>query len=307
VSAKVALRCQGLTKRYGDLVAVNGIDLEVRAGECFGLLGPNGAGKTTTVEIFEGLLPADEGSVEVLGMRWDRDERRIRERIGIQLQETQLSEKLSVIETLTLFRSFYPRGHDPEAVLRMVGLEEKRKVWVRKLSGGQRQRLSVACALASDPDVLFFDEPTTGLDPQSRRQLWEILSSFRSEGKTVLLTTHYMDEAERLCDRVAIIDHGKIIALDTPARLIASLGAEHVVEFETERPAELDPIRTLPGVGAVHTEDGVISLTVREVHRAVPSLLAELQRQGVLLTSLATHHASLEDVFVSLTGRHLRD
>ena len=172
VPSRPALRCERLTKRYGDLVAVNGIDLEIPSGECFGLLGPNGAGKTTTVEIFEGLLPADDGSVEVLGMRWDRDERRIRERIGIQLQETQLSEKLSVIETLTLFRSFYPRGHDPEEVLRMVGLEEKRKTWVRKLSGGQRQRLSVACALVSDPEVLFFDEPTTGLDPQSRRQLW---------------------------------------------------------------------------------------------------------------------------------------
>ena len=307
VPSRPALRCERLTKRYGDLVAVNGIDLEIPSGECFGLLGPNGAGKTTTVEIFEGLLPADDGSVEVLGMRWDRDERRIRERIGIQLQETQLSEKLSVIETLTLFRSFYPRGHDPEEVLRMVGLEEKRKTWVRKLSGGQRQRLSVACALVSDPEVLFFDEPTTGLDPQSRRQLWEILASFRREGKTVLLTTHSMDEAERLCDRVAIIDHGRIIALDTPARLIASLGAEHVVEFETENPANLDRIRSLPGVGAVHAEDGVVSLTVREVHRAVPALLAELERQSARMTSLATHHASLEDVFVALTGRHLRD
>jgi len=303
----LALRCRRLTKRYGRLLAVDGIDLDIRAGECFGLLGPNGAGKTTTVEIFEGLLPADAGSVEVLGMSWDRDERRIRERIGIQLQETQLAEKLSVIETLILFRSFYARGHDPEQVLRMVGLQEKRKAWVRKLSGGQRQRLSVACALVSDPDVLFFDEPTTGLDPQSRRQLWEILSSFHEQGKTVLLTTHYMEEAERLCDRVAVIDHGRIIALDTPARLIASLGAEHVVEFQSECPADLDAIRRLPGVGAARAEDGVVSLTVAEVHHALPALLAELERQRVRMTSLATHHASLEDVFVALTGRHLRD
>ena len=303
----VALRCVGLVKRYEALVAVAGIDLAVSAGECFGLLGPNGAGKTTTVEIFEGLLPSDEGRVEVLGLTWQANERAIRERIGIQLQETQFSEKLTVIETLTLFRSFYRKGHDPDAVLASVQLEEKRDVRVRKLSGGQKQRLSVACALVSDPEIVFFDEPTTGLDPQSRRQLWDIIGTFRARGKTVVLTTHYMDEAEKLCDRVAILDHGRVIALDTPARLIASLGAEHVVQFRTEAPPDLERIRALPGVGALRTDDGSVSITVAQVHRTVPALLAELDRQGARMTDLTTHHASLEDVFVSLTGRHLRE
>ena len=301
------LRCSGLVKRYGALVAVDGLDLEIGAGECFGLLGPNGAGKTTTVEILEGLLEPDAGEVEVLGMGWRRSEREIRQRIGVQLQESQFAEKLSVLETLTLFRSFYRAGRDPDDVLRSVELEEKRSVWVRKLSGGQKQRLSVACALVGDPDVVFLDEPTTGLDPQSRRQLWEIIDAFRTRGKTVLLTTHYMEEAEKLCDRVAIVDRGKVKALDTPARLIASLGAEDVVEFRTEASCDLERIRQLPGVRAVHTEDGAISLSVEHVHRTVPALLAELDRQGARLTGLTTHHASLEDVFVALTGRHLRE
>jgi ABC-2 type transport system ATP-binding protein len=305
--SETALRCTGLVKRYDDVVAVNGLDLLVRAGECFGLLGPNGAGKTTTVEIFEGLILPDEGEVEVLGGNWKRQPRELRERIGIQLQETQLGEKLTVMETITLFRSFYHRGREPEEVLRVVQLEEKAKVWVRKLSGGQRQRLSLACALVCDPDVLFLDEPTTGLDPQSRRQVWDVVSTFRHRGGTTLLTTHYMEEAQRLCDRVAIIDHGKVMALDTPARLIASLGAEHVVEFQVEQPIGLDALRELPGVEAVRSDDGAISLTVQEVHRVVPALLVELQRQQLTLTSLTTHHATLEDVFVALTGRHLRD
>jgi ABC-2 type transport system ATP-binding protein len=304
---ETALRCTGLVKRYDDVIAVNGIDLLVRGGECFGLLGPNGAGKTTTVEIFEGLLEPDEGEVEVLGGTWKRQPRELRERIGIQLQETQLGEKLTVMETITLFRSFYRRGREPEDVLRVVQLEEKANSWVRKLSGGQRQRLSLACALVCDPDVLFLDEPTTGLDPQSRRQVWDVVSAFRDRGGTTLLTTHYMEEAQRLCDRVAIIDHGKLMALDTPSRLIASLGAEHVVEFQVEQPMGLEALRALPGVEAVRSDDGAISLTVQEVHRVVPALLGELQRQQLTLTRLTTHHATLEDVFVALTGRHLRD
>jgi len=304
---EIALRCTGLVKRYQHVLAVAGIDLQVRGGECFGLLGPNGAGKTTTVEIFEGLLTPDEGSVEVLGRRWGRHERELRERIGIQLQETQLADKLTVLETLTLFRSFYRRGRAPKDVMKIVQLEEKAKAWVRKLSGGQRQRLSLACALVCDPDLLFLDEPTTGLDPQSRRQVWDVIADFRARGGTVLLTTHYMEEAERLCDRVAILDQGKVIALDTPARLIASLGAEHVVELQTEAPPDLDRLRALPDVEALRTEDGALSFTVREVHRAVPALLDELSRQQVTLTRLTTHHATLEDVFVTLTGRHLRE
>jgi ABC-2 type transport system ATP-binding protein len=305
----IALSCRGLVKRYPpDVVAVDGLDLEVRRGECFGLLGPNGAGKTTTIEILEGLNTGDAGEVRVLDRSWGRgDDRALRECLGIQLQETRLQEKLTVLETVTLFRSFYRRGPDPEAVIRKVALEEKRKAWVVKLSGGQRQRLSVACALVNDPDVLFLDEPTTGLDPQSRRQLWDLIEEFKRGGGTVLLTTHYMDEAERLCDRVAIMDHGKVIALGTPAELIALLGAEHVVEFAVSGTFALDPVLALSGVQSGHRESDGFVLTVRELHLAIPALLAELKRQGVDLARLATHQATLEDVFVSLTGRTLRE
>jgi len=212
----IAVRCHGLVKRYEDVTAVDGLDLEVRRGECFGLLGPNGAGKTTTIEILEGLTEPDAGEVEILGTSWARDGNALRERLGISLQETQLTEKLTVGETVRLFRSFYSEGRDPEAVLSQLALDEKRDSRVGKLSGGQKQRLAVACALVGDPEVLFLDEPTTGLDPQSRLQLWQIVMEFRAHGGTVLLTTHYMDEAERLCDRVAIVDHGKVIALGTP-------------------------------------------------------------------------------------------
>ena len=307
-SPALALLCRGLVKRYDDVVAVDGLDLEVPAGECFGLLGPNGAGKTTTIEILEGLNVPDSGDVRVLGERWGAGhDRALRERLGIQLQETKLTDKLSVRETVTLFRSFYDRGPEPDAVIRRVALEEKANAWVVKLSGGQRQRLSVACALVNDPEVLFLDEPTTGLDPQSRRQLWDLIEDFKRDGRTVLLTTHYMDEAERLCDRVAIVDHGKIIALGTPAELIASLGAEHVVEFRVEGTPDLAAIGRLDGVTQARVEGPGFALIVREPHVAIPGLLAELKRQDLPLASLTTHHATLEDVFVSLTGRTLRD
>jgi ABC-2 type transport system ATP-binding protein len=306
--AAAALVCRGLVKRYGAVTAVDHLDLEVPAGECFGLLGPNGAGKTTTIEILEGLLAPDHGQVEVIGMTWRKGrDQELRERLGIQLQETKLADKSSVEETVRLFRSFYRRGPAPEEVIRRVSLEEKRKAWVVHLSGGQRQRLSLACALVNAPDVLFLDEPTTGLDPQSRRQVWEIVESFRREGRTVLLTTHYMDEAERLCDRVAIMDHGKIIALGTPAELIGTLGAEHVVEFAVEGSLALDGIERLPGVTQARIETNGYSLIVREPHVAIPALLAELARRESPLARLTTHHATLEDVFVSLTGRTLRD
>jgi ABC-2 type transport system ATP-binding protein len=294
-------------------MAVAGLDLTVLPGECFGLLGPNGAGKTTTIEILEGLTPPDAGDVEVLGERWDGGARRraLQERLGIQLQETQLADKLTVEETLTLFASFYRRSHPVEEVLRLVELEEKRAVWVNKLSGGQKQRLSVACALVSRPELLFLDEPTTGLDPQSRRQLWDVIGRFRAAGGTVLLTTHYMEEAERLCDRVAILDHGRTLALGSPQTLIASLGAEHVVEFAVADGAgdvlATPELATLPGVRAVRAGPDRSALTVSEVHRAVPALLALLERRGAALSFLTTHNATLEDVFVSLTGRQLRD
>jgi ABC-2 type transport system ATP-binding protein len=305
--AETALVCRNLVKRYDDVVAVNGLDLEIGAGECFGLLGPNGAGKTTTVEIFEGLLAQDEGTVEVLGQDWNGSTHALRERLGIQLQESKMHEKLSVMETITLFRSFYRRGLEPEEVLRIVGLEEKAKAWVGKLSGGQQQRLSLACALISDPEVLFLDEPTTGLDPQSRRRIWEVVEGYRARGVTVLLTTHYMEEAQRLCDRVAIVDQGKKIAMGTPAELIASLEADQVVEFETRTEPDLGPLRGIDGVTHVAREGAAYRMTVGQTHRTVPALLDELNRQGVDLERLATHQATLEDVFVTLTGRHLRD
>jgi ABC-2 type transport system ATP-binding protein len=297
-----------LVKRYGDLTAVDRLDLEVLSGECFGLLGPNGAGKTTTIEILEGLNTADSGEVRVLDASWGHgDDRALRQRLGIQLQETRLHEKLSVTETVRLFRSFYSRGPEVNDVLRRVQLEEKRDAWVGRLSGGQKQRLSVACALVNDPEVLFLDEPTTGLDPQSRRQLWDLIVAFRAGGGTILLTTHYMDEAEQLCDRVAIMDHGKVIALGTPAQLIAMLGAEHVVEFSVAASLDFAAVKALPGVVEGRREAAGFALTVREPHLAIPALLAELARQRAELSSLTTHHATLEDVFVSLTGRTLRD
>lgn len=310
-AATISLRCRGLVKRYGDVQAVAGLDLEVRAGECFGMLGPNGAGKTTSVEMFEGLREPDAGELEVLGDRWQGDGLALRARLGIQLQETKFPEKLRVHEVLALFRSFYTRGLDVGELLALVSLEEKSDAYVRTLSGGQKQRLSLACALVGDPELLFLDEPTTGLDPQSRRQTWEIVESLKARGRTVLLTTHYMEEAARLCDRVAVVDHGKIIALGTPRELIASLGAEHVVEFATDgaqaTPISESVLRTLPSVEDVARDRDIWRLTVREVHRAVPALLAILSEHGAEATQLTTHHATLEDVFMSLTGRRLRD
>jgi len=310
-SSKPALRCNGLVKRYGDVTAVAGVDLDVRVGECFGMLGPNGAGKTTTVEIFEGLREPDAGEVEVLGDRWRGDGRALRARLGIQLQETKFPEKLTVSEVLTLFRSFYPRGLAVGEALALVSLDEKASAYVRTLSGGQKQRLSLGCALVGDPELLFLDEPTTGLDPQSRRQTWEIVEALKARGRTVLLTTHYMEEAERLCDRVAVVDHGKVIALGTPRELIASLGAENVIEFAIDQhargPVDEGVLRALPSVRDVVLDGGNWRLTVGEVHRTVPALLAALSERGAEPTELATHHATLEDVFMSLTGRRLRD
>ncbi len=310
VSPPVSLSILGLRKAYADVVAVDGLDLEVRAGECFGLLGPNGAGKTTTIEICEGLTSPDAGTVELLGHRWRHHADALRQKLGIQLQETQFSDKLTVEETMRLFRSFYRNPAEVDEVIGMVQLEEKRHGRVGQLSGGQKQRLAMACALVGNPEFLFLDEPTTGLDPQARRQIWDLVDQLKAQGRTLLLTTHYMDEAERLCDRVAIMDHGRIIALDTPRALIASLGVEHMVEFAVDgRSGSLAPemFCALRGVRSARRDGGLFQLQVTHLHEAMPALLEELARLGLPLTELRTHSASLEDVFVSLTGRHLRE
>src|SRR5216683_1136253 len=302
-----AISCRDLKKYYADVKAVDGLDLFVGNGECFGLLGPNGAGKTTTIEILEGLTVPDSGEVEVLGLTWQQNELKLRERIGISLQETQLSEKLTVYETVRLFRSFYPSGPDPDDLIRDMSLDEKRNARVGKLSGGQKQRLAAACALVGDPDILFLDEPTTGLDPQSRLQLWEVVAKFRAKGGTVLLTTHYMEEAERLCDRVAIVDHGHLIALGTPKELIAKLEAPNIIEFTSDPPLPAEAILALPACHGCSPHGNAWQLRVDSLAEAVPQLLAVVEKSGAKLVSLSTHAATLEDLFVSLTGRELRD
>ena len=306
-----AIQCRDLRKTYdGKVEAVRGLNLEIQAGECFGLLGPNGAGKTTTIEILEGLLAPTSGEVKILGKSWREDEREMREWLGISLQETRLSEKLTVRETIELFASFYREPRSSEEVLAQLELTEKADSWVGKLSGGQRQRLAVATALVCNPKILFLDEPTTGLDPQSRRQLWEIIRQFQRNGGTVLLTTHYMDEAERLCDRLAIVDHGQIIAEGSPADLIDRLGGHHVVEFSVSGNSDgaaLQVWKTLPSVESVREDDGLFALNVKQPHLTIPALLDAIGKQGTELRHLTTRQASLEDVFVNLTGRHLRE
>jgi ABC-2 type transport system ATP-binding protein len=309
------VQCTNLRKTYdGKVEAVRGLSLQIEAGQCFGLLGPNGAGKTTTIEILEGLLTPTSGEVRILGHGWDDNPRQLREWIGISLQETRLSEKLNVRETIELFASFYSEPRPAAEVLEDLELTEKADAWVGKLSGGQKQRLAVATALVGNPRILFLDEPTTGLDPQSRRQLWDIIRAFQQKGGTALLTTHYMDEAERLCDRLAIVDHGVIIAEGTPSDLIDRLGGHHVVEFKVsknggndESDNNLGRWRSLPSVESVRREDSTVCLSVREPHLTIPALLDALTRDGRQLEHLSTRQASLEDVFVQLTGRHLRE
>ena len=305
-----AIQCRDLRKTYdGKVEAVRGLNLEIQAGECFGLLGPNGAGKTTTIEILEGLLEPTSGEVSILGKTWRQNEPELREWLGISLQETRLSEKLSVRETIELFASFYREPRSSDEVLEQLELTEKADAWVGKLSGGQRQRLAVATALVCNPKILFLDEPTTGLDPQSRRQLWDIIRQFQRDGGTVLLTTHYMDEAERLCDRLAIIDHGEVIAEGSPPDLIERLGGHHVVEFAVGESKGVTHAAwdQLPGVESVLHDNGLVSLNVKEPHLTIPALLDAVKRQGSTLQHLTTRQASLEDVFIRLTGRHLRE
>jgi ABC-2 type transport system ATP-binding protein len=318
-----SLSLSGLRKTFGDVVAVDHLDLEVLRGECFGLLGPNGAGKTTTIEICEGLTEPDAGSVTLLGLSWKTAAKVLRHRIGIQLQETQFPDKLTVEETLRLFRSFFHRGITVDEAIRIAQLEEKRTARVGTLSGGQKQRLAMACALVGDPELLFLDEPTTGLDPQARRHLWDLVDDLKRAGRTIILTTHYMDEAERLCDRVGIMDHGRIIALGTPAQLIASVGGDHIVEFAVMRSdvmrsdavrsdaarGDLDvaPLKEIPGVQSHRVDAGLHQLSVKDLHTTVPRIFSALAAMGLHLSEFRTHSASLEDVFVGLTGRNLRD
>jgi ABC-2 type transport system ATP-binding protein len=315
-TSPASLRIRALKKSFADVRAVDGIDLEVRPGECFGLLGPNGAGKTTTIEICEGLTPPDSGTVELLGLNWQTGSKQLRQRIGIQLQETQFPEKLTVEEVLRLFRSFYLSGMSIDEAVRTSQLEEKRRARVGGLSGGQKQRLAMATALVGDPELLFLDEPTTGLDPQARRHLWDLVDGLKQAGRTIILTTHYMEEAERLCDRVAIMDHGKVIALGTPKELIATLGGEDIVEFAigpsdpstpASAPAVAALLTAIPGVQSHREDNGLHQLSVHELHTAVPRIFAALEQQRLHLSEFRTHSASLEDVFVRLTGRNLRD
>ncbi|MBI3180873.1 MAG: ABC transporter ATP-binding protein [Myxococcales bacterium] len=302
-----AIEVKGLVKRFDDVVAVDGIDLQIAQGECVGLLGPNGAGKTTTVEILEGLLPPSAGEVCVLGRSWATQAEEIRPRIGVALQETRFYEKLTVRETIELFRSFYRSGLEVDEAARLVQLEEKARAQVGKLSGGQRQRLALAVALVAEPELLFLDEPTTGLDPQSRRAMWDIIDSLKGRGRTVVLTTHYMEEAQVLCDRVVIVDHGKVVAQGTPAALIASLGGEQIIEFCTE--PRLDPasLHSLPSLVRVREKNGGALLSVRELHVALPALLLAASQEGTRLVELSTRHATLDDVFLNLTGHSLRE
>jgi ABC-2 type transport system ATP-binding protein len=308
--------------------AVDGIDLEVTRGECFGLLGPNGAGKTTTIEICEGLTAPDSGAVEILGLTWQSNAEELRQRIGVQLQETQFPEKLTAEEVLRLFRSFYRRGLTADEAIGIAQLEEKRRARVGGLSGGQKQRLAMATALVGDPELLFLDEPTTGLDPQARRHLWDLVDELKRSGRTIILTTHYMEEAERLCDRVAIMDHGKVIALGTPKELISTVGGEDIVEFAVSSSgtplqnsaneiagdastvdSAFDPkiLTAIQGVSSHRVDHPLHQLSVRDLHITVPAIFAALAAQGLHLSEFRTHSASLEDVFVRLTGRNLRD
>jgi ABC-2 type transport system ATP-binding protein len=307
-SRNPAVSLAGLVKRYNGVTAVDSLDLEIRVGECFGLLGPNGAGKTTTIEILIGLQEPTSGEVVVLGRKWGGDDRLLRSRIGVSLQETRFPERLTVAEVVTLFRSFYPRGRDVPSVIREVGLEEKTRSWTSKLSGGQRQRLALACALVGDPELLVLDEPTTGLDPQARLQFGDSILSYKERGRTILVSTHYMEEAQRLCDRVAIIERGKAIATGSPDELIASLDGNLVVEVEMAAgDVEDGDVRGLAGVTSVRRENGALLVSVRDAHVTVPALLDLCRARSASLAHLTLRQATLEDVYVSLTGRKYRD
>lgn len=302
-----AIACRNLVKRFGSHVAVAGIDLTLPRGACLGLLGPNGAGKTTTVEMLEGLTAPDEGSVELFGIPWGRGrDEELRKRIGVQLQETQLADKLTVYEVFTLFRSFYDRGRHPDELLQMLDLGQERDRGFALLSGGQKQRVALGCALAGNPDLLFLDEPTTGLDPRARQSLWGVVEQFRAAGGTVLLTTHYMEEAATLCDQIAILDHGKVITEGTPHALIDALGLVQFVEFELAGVLNREALLAHSFVEQVEERHGRYRLRIECSLSSLIAVLAELERQGLTPVGLSTHQATLDDVFLELTGRALQ-
>ncbi len=295
-----------LRKSYGDLRAVDGVSFEVRSGEIFGMVGPNGAGKTTTIECLEGLRRPSEGGVRVLNLDPQRDGYELRERIGVQLQQSALSDRLKVREVLDLFSTFYRRSVAWRPILAELGLEEKTAAPFAKLSGGQKQRLFIALALVNDPDIVFLDELTTGLDPQARRAMWDLVKSIRERGKTVFLTTHYMEEAEELCDRVAVMDHGRIVALDTPQNLIASLGAEHRVVFSVEGPLDIESFRKIQGVTRAERSGTRIVIFGRDDDLVVRVVMT-LASAKIRFRDLRTEQPNLEDVFLALTGKEMRD
>lgn len=307
-SGQSTITVENLRKYYGKTKAVDGISFEVAEGEIFGMLGPNGAGKSTTIEMVEGLRVADSGSVTVLGYHQPKDANAIKERIGIQLQTTALYPRLTVTEILNLFRSFYETRATLSAdeLIRLVDLDEKRDTRSKQLSGGQKQRLSVALALINDPDLVFLDEPTTGMDPQARRQLWDVVNELRNRGKTILLTTHYMEEAEQLCDRVAIVDHGKIIEQGAPSELVRRYFSDIAIEFQ-DRGASPESFRQLAGVTSASRENGRVTLYSSDIPRTMAGLLEREDSSDGALRDLSVHSATLEDVFLKLTGRALRD
>ncbi len=301
------LQVENLTKRYGDVEALRGVSFAVEEGEVFGLLGPNGAGKTTTVEILEGLRTPDAGRASVCGLDPQRDAEALKHEIGASLQATSLPDKMRVSEALWLFASFYKRRRNPEELLKRFGLEEKRNSFYGQLSGGQKQRLALAMALVNDPRVLFFDEPTAGLDPQVRREIYDVIEELRRDKRTVLLTTHYIEEAERLCDRVAIVDYGKVIALGTPRELKARSANTTRIEVRLAKPASSGILQKLDGVVDAREVDGSHVLHCQRPPQAIVALVKHLEAEGNELVSLEIATPSLEDVFIEVTGRRLRD
>jgi ABC-2 type transport system ATP-binding protein len=307
IGAEPVIRVRGLVKRYGDLVAVDGIAFEVGAGEIFGLLGPNGAGKTTTVEILEGLRSPDEGETMVLGVDVAKDANALKPRIGVSLQTAALYPKLTVTELIDLFRSFYPRSRPTDELIDLLELGERRKARSQELSGGQRQRLGVALALVNEPELVFLDEPTTGLDPAARRALWDIILGLKADGRTVFLTTHYLEEAEILCDRVAIMDHGRILEMGTVDELVSKRFRDRAVRLDATDALSDAELAALPAVSKVKHDDGDLLLYTRDVGATIGALLALTDERGVDAKDLTVRRPTLEDVFLDLTGRALRD